>query len=421
MAAEMHKLSNGVTVLLDHNPNTQGVAVGYGVRVGARYETDKENGLTHFLEHMAFKGKTPEETLGMMQAIESAGGAVNAYTSRDVTFYYAAGLAEAFDTFNGVMSNVALNSVIPAKELENERGVIIGEIGQSLDDPDSILNDIGFATAYPDQALGKTILGPKENIERFQRANFRNFLKKHYHGGNVVASIAGNFDPQHVLKAVESASAHLPAGKRSKFQKAAYQGGFVHQKKAQDQLHLSLNFNASSLADSADSRAETIMGAILGGGMSSRLFQEIREKRGLGYSIHAGTGAMKDTGLFYVDAVVNPQGAEALFEATAAELHKLVQDGVSDDELARIKAKLKTQLALSEESTQGSMRSMFHTYDSFDSLKTSAETLAEFDAVTKDDVKAAAERVFSTAPVLATVGPGRAPLSRKKVEKALKL
>lgn len=319
------------------------------------------------------------------------------------------------------MSNIALNSVIPAKELENERGVIIGEIGQYMDDPDSILNDIGFATAYPDQAIGRTILGPKENIERFQRANFRSFLKKHYHGGNAVASIAGNFDPEHELKAVEAASAHLPAGKRSTFQQAAYHGGFVHRAKVQDQMHLSLSFNAASLVESAESRAETIMGAILGGGMSSRLFQEIREKRGLGYSIHSGAGAMKDTGLFYVDAIVNPQGAGALFDAVAVELRKMVQDGVSDEELARIKAKLKTQLALSEESTQGSMRSMFHTYDSFDSLKTPAETLGEFDAVTKDDVKAAAERVFSTAPVLATVGPGKAPLSRKKVEKALKL
>jgi len=421
MTRKSHTLDNGVTVLLNPNPNTEAIAVGYGVRVGARFETEKENGITHYLEHMAFKKDTPEESLKVAQDIEGAGGRMNAYTSRDVTFYFAQGLAEKFDTFNHHMSKIALDAVIPANELEIERGNIIGEIGQALDDPEDILGDLVYATAYPDQPIGRTILGPKENISRFQREDFMRFIKKHYHTGNVVVSLSGKMDEDYVLEAVKDATAHLDRGKRSKFKKAQYHSGIVHHEKDSDQLHLALCFNGASLADGLDAKAETILGVIMGGGFSSRLFQEIREKRGLGYSISAQAAQAKDSGLFSIEAAINPEGAQAFLEATVDEVKKILRDGVTEDEVARVKAMLKTELALGAESSLASMRSMFHTYDAIDKLKSPADVLAEFDSITAGDVKKAAERAFSSEPVLATIGPGLHMPKPKKLEKALKL
>ena len=421
MAAEMHTLDNGVTVLIDPIKDTETVAVGYGVRVGARFETKRENGITHFLEHMAFKEETPEASFKTAQLMEAKGGFMNAFTSKDMTFYYAMGLAENFNTFNDIMGAIALDSVIPDSELEIERGVIIGEVGQSLDDPKDILHDTLFATAYPNQPLGRSILGPKKNIERFKRDDFMKFIDKHYHTGNTFVTVAGNVDVQAVLKRIEETTAALKTGKRSAFKAARFHSGSVHTEKQQDQLHLSMEFNSSALENSHDSKAEMILSRILGGGFSSRLFQEVREKRGLGYSVSASSYAFKGGGLTGVDAIVNPEKATELLEAVTDEIKKIADGGVSDEELSASKAKIKTQFAFGAEGTQNRMAAIRQSFDSYGELRETAKNLAEYDAITKEDVKDAAERVFSGLPVLATVGPGSKLPEYDKVVKSLKL
>lgn len=421
MASEMHTLDNGVTVLIDQIKDTDTVAVGYGVRVGARFETKRENGITHFLEHMAFKGDGAEAQFRTAQLMEGKGGMMNAFTSKDMTYYYAMGLAENFDTFNDVMGGVALNSQIPVSELEIERGVILGEIGQSLDDPEDILHDTLFATAYPKQAWGRPILGPKKNIKRFTREDFMSFIDKHYHTGNVFVTVAGNVDVQKVLKRIEQTTAALKVGTRSEFKPAVFHSGAAHAEKDQDQLHLNLEFNSSALGEDNRAKAETVLAQILGGGFSSRLFQEVREKRGLGYSIHASSGAFKDGGLTGVGAIVNPKKAADLLEAVSDEIKKITDHGVSDEELAISKAKIKTQFAFQSEGTQSRMAFMRQSFDSYGELKDRSESLAAYDALTKDDIKAAAERVFSSKPVLATVGPGSKLPAYDKVVKSLGL
>lgn len=420
MAVEQHTLDNGTTVLIDPIKDSQTVGIAYTMHVGARFETKKENGISHFLEHMAFKGTTTRDAYTLINEIESQGGLVNAGTDKGLTTYLCLGRAAKFDSLHDVISDVVINPTLPEEELEVKRGVILGEIGQALDDPNCIVFKNLMEIAYPGNAYGRSILGPKKNIKKFSRADFMKFIDKHYHTGNLSVSVAGNVDVQNVLKRIEEATACLKQGKPSKFKKATFSSGEVHQYKELDQLHIIMAFNAASLKEPAKSSADIVMANILGNGMSSRLCQEVRAKRGLGYTICAGAVVEKDTGLTYIQAIVDPNRADQLIEGITEQLKRIRQDGVTQAELDKYNEQLATTQAFGDEGTKNRLEALRWSYDTYGLIKPVKDSPAEFKDVTPEDIKDAANRIFGSEPAVSSVGPkGNNMPSYDKIVKSL--
>ncbi|MFP4312956.1 MAG: M16 family metallopeptidase [Alphaproteobacteria bacterium] len=407
MSVEQHTLSNGATVLIDHMPDSDEAALGYYFRVGSRFETKKENGLAHFLEHMAFKGTNSRDVRQLAIEMDDLGAQSNAFTGKEGTCYFLAGAAEDAFTFNEIVSDMAMNMALPVAELERERGAILEEIKMYDDQATSLMQDhLGF-TAYPNQAYGRTILGPSINIENFDREAFEKFRNKHYHAGNLIVSVAGNVDPQKILKDIERTTSQLSSGKRSKAKPAKYAGGDVQVQRPDQQINLMLSFQASA-AGKPENTAEAVMNKVLSGGQSSRLFVEVREKRGLVYSVQSGLGRSFDTGQAFIYAGTSPSKVSALVPVICDELNKMRQEKISDKELARAKKKLIVS-NLSGGSANGRMRSNAGEFNLKEKISTKDEFRARVDAVTKEDVQKAAQDIFSGKPTLSSVGPSDFP------------
>lgn len=403
MSVEIHTLSNGATVLIDPIPHSEHAALGYYFRVGSRYETKKENGLAHFLEHMAFKGTPSRNTRQLAVEMDDLGANANAFTSKEGTCYYLSGAAEDIFTFNTIVSDMAMNMSLPADELERERGAILEEIKMYADRPMSVMDWKGDETAFPGQAYGRPILGPSINIQNFDRETFENFRQKHYHAGNLVVTVAGNVDPAKILQDLEKTAGQMQPGKRSTFRKAKYKGGSVETQRPDQQINLMMSFIASA-AGAAENSAEAVMTKVLSGGMSSRLFTEVREKRGLVYSVQAGIGRTYDLGEAFVYAGTSPDKVKELIPVVCDELNKIRQEQISDEELARAKKKLIVS-NLASPSADRRMPMNAQEFNLKGSISTTEELRVCVEAVTKDDVQAAAQRVFSGKPTLASVGP----------------
>lgn len=408
MSVEQHTLSNGATVLIDHMPEVKSAALGYFFRVGSRYETEQENGLAHFLEHMAFKGTPKHNVYELAVAMDDLGAMSNAFTSKEGTCYYMAGAAEDVFSFNDLVGDISINMSLPAAELERERGAILEEIKMYADMPRSVLNDATDAKAFPNQPYGRTILGPSINIENFDRDTFEKFRNKHYHAGNLIVSVAGNVDPAKILKDIERVTANMKTGPRSTFDKATFSGGDVHVKRPDNQINLMLGFQASALGEPTNA-AESVMLSVLGGGMSSRLFTEVREKRGLVYGVSAGVSRSTDIGEAYIAAGTSPAKVKELMPVVCDELNKIRENEVSDAELARAKKRVINSIKTSDKTSQGAMTGNASTFNLKGRIDTPESIVAKFEAVTKADVQAAAQKVFSGKPILSSVGPSDFP------------
>lgn len=407
MSVEQHKLSNGATVLIDHMPDSGQAALGYYFRVGSRFEKKKENGLAHFLEHMAFKGTHTRSVSQLAIEMDDLGAQSNAFTSKEGTCYFLSGAAEDIFKFNELVSDMSINMALPADELERERGAILEEIKMYSDRPTSVMSEKGDLVSFPGQAYGRPILGPSINIENFDRDIFEKFRSKHYHAGNLIVSVAGNVDPAAILADLDKTAGQMPAGKRSAFKPAVYQGGEVQTQRPDQQINIMLSFKASAIGK-PENTAEAVMSKVLSGGMSSRLFTEVREKRGLVYSVQAGIGRTFDLGEAFVYAGTSPDKVSTLMPVVCDELNKMRNDLISDEELARAKKKLIVS-SLGEGSAQGRMVNNAGEYNFKESISTLDEFKARVEAVTKDDVLKAAQDVFSSEPTLSSVGPSGFP------------
>lgn len=407
MSVEQHTLSNGATVLLDPIPSAERAALGHFYRVGSRFEKKKENGLAHFLEHMAFKGTHTRDVFSLLEEMDDLGANSNAFTSQEATCYYMSGDANDIFSFNELVSDISINMALPANELEIERGTILEEILQYADSPGDVMQNICAETAFPDQAYGRTILGPSVNIENFDRNTFDKFRAKHYHTGNLIITAAGKFDPDVLLKEIEKSVANMPTGQRSTYKKAKYVGGSVHVVRPDNQMNLKMEFEASALSD-PDSMAQSIMGQILGGGMSSRLFTEVREKRGLVYGVGSGKSSKPDIGEFIIAAGTSPSKVGKLMPVVCDEINKIRENLVSDRELARAKKTFTvSNLASGAESSR--MQGNAMAFNLLNKLPDNDDFRARIDAVTKEDVLKAAQTIFAGKPTLASVGPSDFP------------
>ena len=380
MSVELHTLSNGLRIVTEHMPGLESAALGLWVSAGGRHEAADQNGIAHFLEHMAFKGTTRRTALQIAEEIEDVGGYINAYTSREVTAYYARVLKDDVPLALDLIADIVLNPIFDPREIEVERGVILQEIGQAADTPDDIIFDWLQEVSYPGQALGRTILGPAERVRAFGRADFDRFVASHYGPGQLILSAAGAVDHDQIVRLAEAAFGHLRPGPMSAPEAARFAGGERHEVKALEQAHFTLALEAPGYR-SDDIHTAQIYASALGGGMSSRLFQEIREKRGLCYTIYASVGAYDDTGMLTIYAGTSGEELPELVGLTLDELKRSAED-MTEAELARARAQMKAGLLMGLESPSARAERLARLVAVWNRVPPLEETVAQIEAVT---------------------------------------
>ncbi len=408
MSVSVTRLPSGLTIVTDSMPQVETVSLGAWVGVGTRDEQPEINGIAHLLEHMAFKGTTRRSARDIAEAIEDVGGHLNAYTSREQTAYYAKILAEDTPLAVDIISDILANSVFDEDELRRERAVVLQEIGQANDTPDDIIFDHFQATAFADQQLGRPVLGTAEIVSRLSREDLFGYLARHYRAPSMVAAAAGKVDHTQFVDLVGDrfgavAGTGKPAAPVGTQEPARYTGGAYRESRDLEQVHLVVGFPGVAAADPAY-YALSVYSTILGGGMSSRLFQEIREKRGLVYSVYSFASSFRDTGLLGIYAGTGEEEMAELVPVLADELRKL-PDTVSEDEMRRAKAQLRATTLMARESTAARAESAAQSLFVHGRVVPVEETLAKLEAVTLEDIRATAATLLGTTPTVAMLGP----------------
>lgn len=402
-AIQLTRLPSGLTVVTERMDRVETVSFGAYVATGSRHERAEENGVSHFLEHMAFKGTERRSAAGIAEEIEAVGGHINAYTAREQTAYYVKVLKEDAPLAVDIIGDILTHSTFEPEELERERGVILQEIGQANDTPDDIIFDYFQEAAFPAQPLGRPVLGAEDGIRSMSRATLMGYMKRHYAHSNCVVAAAGKLEHSAIVDLVKGHFADLPVDPPPAMETARYRGGEFREDRDLDQVHIVLGFPSVGFAD-PDYYPSLLLSTLLGGGMSSRLFQEVREKRGLVYSIYSFCAPYLDGGLFGIYAGTGESEAEELMPITLEELRK-VQSEVTETELARARAQVKASLLMSLESTGSRIEQLARQLQVFGRVVPTEETVARLNAVTPTDIQRAAARHFRATPTLATMGP----------------
>ncbi len=406
---EMTTLPNGFRIVSEHMPGLQSASIGVWVNAGGRQERIEQNGIAHFLEHMAFKGTARRSALEIAEAIEDVGGYINAYTSREMTAYYARVLTADVPLALDVIADILRNPTFDPAEIEVERGVILQEIGQANDTPDDVVFDWLQEAAYPDQPLGRTILGPAERVSAFSRDDLAGFVSEHYGPDEMILAAAGGVDHAALVAAATELFGDMTPSKGGDLVAANFVGGVKNVTKDLEQAHFVMGFEGPDYLND-DIYTSQIYAAALGGGMSSRLFQEIREKRGLCYSIFAQAGAFSDSGMTTIYAGTSGDQLDALTQITADEL-KRAADDMSDVEIARARAQMKAGLLMGLESPSNRAERLARLVAIWGRVPTLDETVEKIDAVDRTKVRDLAAQVAGHATIaMASYGPvGDAP------------
>ncbi len=406
MTVHLHTLPNGFRIVTEAMPSLESASIGLWVQAGGRHERVEENGIAHFLEHMAFKGTTTRSALQIAEEIEDVGGYINAYTSRETTAYYARVLKADVPLALDVVADIVLNPVFDEAEIEVERGVILQEIGQALDTPDDIVFDWLQEAAYPDQPIGRTILGPEERVSAFQKADFRRFVADHYGPDRIILAAAGAVDHEAIVRQAEALFGPLAPRGPEHPETARFAPGERRELKRLEQVHFTLGFESPGYRDD-DFYIAQVYAQAMGGGMSSRLFQEAREKRGLCYSIFAQAGAYADTGMITLYAGTSSEDIAALCDLTIDELRRAAED-MSEAEVARARAQMKAGLLMGLESPSSRAERLARLVAIWGRVPDVAETVARIDAVGRRDVSDFAGTLAASGrAALALYGPGR--------------
>ncbi len=419
MTVQTATLPNGFRIVTEHMPGLESAAIGIWVTAGGRHERPEQNGIAHFLEHMAFKGTETRSTLQIAEAIEDVGGYINAYTSREVTAYYARVLRSDVSLALDVVADILRNPVFDPKEIEVERHVILQEIGQAADTPDDIIFDWLQEKAYPDQPIGRTILGETDRVSGFSKDDLATFVSEHYGPDQMILSAAGAVDHDDVVKQAEALFGDMVSRPFLTADAARFHGGESRKVKNLEQAHLALAFESPGYRD-PNFYAAQVYSVALGGGMSSRLFQEIREKRGLCYTIFAQTGAYSDTGMTTIYAGTSGEEIKDLTNLTIDEM-KRAADDMSPAEVARARAQMKAGLLMGLESPSSRTERLARMIQIWGEVPSLEDTVSRIDSVTTGDVRAFGEHLVRQAPAaMALYGPvGAAPdltaLSQRRV------
>ena len=398
-------LPNGLTVVTDTMETVESISVGVWVDAGTRHERADINGVAHFLEHMAFKGTERRSARAIAEQIEAVGGHLNAYTSREHTAYYARVLAGDLPLAVDILADILQNSTLEAAELERERAVILQEIGQAHDTPDDIVFDHFQATAYPDQPMGWPVLGTTEVVGGLGRDAALDYMRDHYATERMVLAAAGRVEHAALVDlALDKFGASASARPRG-LEVARYAGGDHRELRDLEQVHLVIGFDGLSY-DDEDFYALSVLSTLFGGGMSSRLFQEVREKRGLVYSIYSFSSSYSDGGFFGIYAGTGEAEVEELLPVVAAEALALTKD-VSAEEVQRARAQLKASVLMALESSWARCERLSQHLLTFGRIVSVEEIVAKIEAVDEAAVRRVAGRILSSRPTVAAVGTAK--------------
>ena len=398
-------LENGLHVVGERLPYLRSVSIGVWMRVGSMMETPAENGLSHFLEHMVFKGTEKRSTRDIAEEMDAVGGQMNAFTGKDCTCFYAKVIDEDLPLAVDILSDMTLHASLDETEFNKERGVILEEISMEEDSTEDVVHELLSRIQFGDQAAGMPILGPAEQITAYTRDDLANYRARHYHPENCVVALAGNYDPEQVLALMQQYFGEWEkSGQRQTVppmqpipgQKAA-------REKDTEQLHICLGYPGTFLG-SDELYPMSVMNNLLGGAMSSRLFQKIREEMGMAYSIYTYPSTYVGCGTFAVYAGVSPKNGHAVLDETLKQLDLLCRDGVTEKEFREAKNQLRGSYLLGLESPGSRMQSMGRGQLHLDRCMTPEETVAKIEAVTIESVNAVARRIFSNAPCISVVG-----------------
>ncbi|MBP9772042.1 MAG: insulinase family protein [Candidatus Pacebacteria bacterium] len=410
-------LKNGIRLITVPMPASPTVTVTVLVEAGSRYETQKFNGLSHFLEHMCFKGTTKRPSSKMISSeLEGLGAEFNAFTGEEVTGYWAKARNKHFGEILDVVADLYLNPLLPASELEKERGVIIEEINMYEDQPQRRVHEVLDRLMYGEQPAGQTILGPKENIKRFTRADFVKYRNTHYTGQKTAVIVAGGFTHGEMIKAAKEAFTSVVKGahvKRKRTIERQSAAAFMQKEKSTDQTHFVLAFRSYPLGDKREIAAR-LLGDVLGKGMSSRLFHKLRDEMGVCYYAKARQESMTDTGVFKILAGVNTKRLEEVVGEIMKELRDLRDNLVSDKELAKAKEMALGGIAMGLE-TSDEVSGWYFDEILRQPLHTPQEIIKKIKSVTPAQIQNVAKDIFVHKKLnLALIGPKRNLAKLKK-------
>ena len=411
-------LKNGIRVVTEKLSHVQTVSLGAWVGVGSRFEEKSENGISHFLEHMAFKGTTTRSALDIALAVENVGGYINAYTGKDMTGYYVRLLKEDMDIGLDIISDIFQHASMDKDELNTEKGVIIQEINMYKDQPEAVVEQNFEAAAYPDQAFGRSIAGEEQVIRNMTPEKMLEYMHRQYTADRVIISASGAVDHDDFVEKCEKLFVDVNTHKGKKAEPACYQGGASYETKAHEQVNLLLGFEGVPYG-AKDYWTLKVLSVILGGGMTSRLFQEIREKRGLVYSIHASADSDEDTGLFTIYAGTGEKQVAELMPVLCHEIKNL-SSSLTQTEIDRAKTQIKARLLMQDENpsthADKNARMMLH----FGRVLSEKEMLADIKKVSMVDLCTCADSLFRQKPTMAALGPISHLMSYDDICKALK-
>ncbi len=399
-------LDNGVTVISEPVDSVRSITLGIWFAVGSRDETAPEGGMSHFMEHMMFKG-TPTRTARVIsEDFDRMGAELNAFTSKEYTAYYSRFVDEHLEKAFDLLADMVVNANLDDASCTSEREVVIEEIARMEDAPDDHIHEIFSNALWPEHPIGLPILGSRATVGGFDHEQSVAFRSRHYLTGNCVVAAAGNVDHDALVAMAESKLAGLAAGPRSirPVAHSASKSRLAVLEKDTEQAHICYGVSTMN-AHHPDRFALSLVDGVLGGGMASRLFQEIREKRGLAYAVYSFSALYQDTGEFAIYAGTRPSNAEEVVRLIQTEVERVAMDGVTPDELDRVRQAGTGQLVLGMESTRNRMTRLGKNDVTGGEILSADEIMERFEAVTMDDIKRVSAEVLSAEKVLAVIGP----------------
>lgn len=406
MAIHKHLLSNGVRILVEPVGHVQSAAIGLWCKTGSRHEFDNEAGITHLIEHMLFKGTDSRTAKQIAESIEGRGGALNAFTDKESTCYYCRTLAADAENGIDVLTDMMLHSLFDAEELAREESVVLEEIKRSEDEPGDHIHEVHLFERWGDHPLGKPIIGTKESVAGFKRDDLISYMDRRYRSENVLLAIAGNVDPEKIVAAAEERLGKIKSGSTDSMpERPSGTKSNKYVSKDVEQVHFCIGTDGTSLYD-AELYTMSVFDSALGGSMSSRIFQEIREKRGLVYSVGSYALNYGAGGAFTVYGGTSPDNWPQVQELTQVEFDKIKKDGLDEDELARTKQHIKGNIVLSLEGMSSRMMRMSRNELTHQRDIPVEETLSKLDAVTNSQIMELANRILDDAKINTTaIGP----------------
>lgn len=387
-------LSNGIPLLAERMPHVRSVAFGVWIASGSRHETKKENGISHFLEHMLFKGTKRRSAEQIAREVDSIGGNLDAFTGKELVGYTAKVLDEHLPAAMDVVSDLVLNPAFDAADLEKEKGVILEELKMELDNPEYLVHEAFMAEFWRNHPLGAAIIGTRKNIKSFSRESVAEYHARIYQPKHIVLTAAGNLEPDHLRELAERHFGGLVRKETAPVDPAPPgTAPFIRQKKRLQQVQLCLGTPASAVTDRRR-YAWYVLNTLLGGGMSSRLFQNIRERQGLAYSVYSELNLYQDTGCLAIYAGCSKDNAAKVVRSTLDELSELKNTPLPPEDLRRAKDHMKGSMTLSLESTSSRMANLARQHLNHGRITSIDESLNAVEAVTADEVQAIAREYF---------------------------